>query len=374
MAKLKTDLSGTNSNIRVERAYAKSIGVKSPTVMSKLQLDEAVRLRELELGIAREKQTIYDFAPTEREKLYAQIPPKTSIQMYTGYFVPFKEGDGVLRRDPFELNSELDVYVAKDIVEQYDMHEGDRVVGNVCTMCFNNIRVLKNVRYFNDETTTGGTVNLARYDEIDSVTPETILRIGGNTTFASIVQNVLNMAEGQSLLVTGMDESNKEMFEEIAIDIYTSLNMWFTGDVYGIFNIYSPEGLSKIYKSRNPESMIINGTDHDSAMLMQMIKRSVERKNSAVIVLFNVKDRLEQFISLAKATTKATVTVIAFAEDGGEADIIVPFNGNKIVSNKIRRAISENSSFTIKKAMKIKEMNECTPEEFLNEFMEQFNE
>ena len=116
MAKTKTDVSGKGSNIIAEREYAKSIGVKSPTVLNKEQLDEAVRRRELEIGITQKKHSVYEFSPEERIALAHGLKGRMRLlKMVSGYFRSFPEGDGVLRRDPFCELPESDVYVPKPV-------------------------------------------------------------------------------------------------------------------------------------------------------------------------------------------------------------------------------------------------------------------
>lgn len=376
VAKLKTDVSGKGSNIRVEREYAKSIGVKSPTVLTKAQLDEAVRLRELELGITKERHTVYDCSPEERASLYSQISVKPRIQMFTGFFRPFPEGDGVLRRDPFEPLPEADVYVARELADEFRMMPGDRIVGNVSVLYYNSVRVLKNVRYINDEPATARPAVRQRFDDMPAMEPSASVRIGGNGAVAGILQDMIRLKEGQSLAITGAG-GDVGYFERMAVDLIKGLYMSFRGDVYGIFEGVSEDCERALRPFRNPESTIVNGSRGEYPFLLEMMKRSAERKVPAVAVIYAPKCDVGDFLRASKAMSHTSLTVIAFTEDAKDADAVLPFEGERISVSGIKVVPTGDAGsrrLDMRAAELIGRMEDGLPDSVLSAFTELIHE
>ena len=376
MAKLKTDLSGKGSNIRNERAYAKSIGVKSPTVLTKAQLDEAVRLRELELGISKEKFNIYDFSPDERKSLYPRITAKTRIQMFTGYFDPFEEGDGVLRRDPYRAIPETDVYVAKELVDEYRMLAGDRVVGNVSVVPYNNVRVLKNVKYVNEEPTSRPVLRKP-YDEMTDVPVSGRVEVGGNNALAGIIQDVLCLGHGQSLSVSGYSPVTRGFFEHAAVELIKGLYMRFDGNVFGIFEKVSSDNERLLAPVLNPETVLLDGDRSQYPFMLEMMKRSVERGVNAVAVIYAPDYDAKAFVSAAKAKKDAGLTVIAFTREEIGAQATVVFDGKSVSVGRLNNPLASLVCGTDRHKRifrALSSMDDAPPDNVLSEFTELMNE
>ncbi len=334
MARLKTELSGEGSNIRTEREYARSIGVKSPTVLNKAQLDEAVRRRELELNITKDKCSIYEFATEERLALDGYAAPKLRVRNVIGYFRPFPEGDGVLRHDPFTRVPETDVYVPRDIAQKCRLIEGDRVTGSFGYLSQNNIRILKSARYIND-LTVGASLRRIAFDRLISVRPTEKLRITGNNALIGIIKNILCLGQGQSLSVSGLEMDNFSLLESAAAEVLKGLYMSFAGNVYGIFEGISDDCKRTLEPVINPESMIVDGGRAEYNYLLSIMKRSVECKIPAVLVLFSSDYDPSEFLRTVKATEDASLTVITFTKAKRSAHAKIVFNGNNIVISEL---------------------------------------
>ena len=354
MAKLKTGLSGKDANIRVEREYAKSIGVKSPTTLSKAQLDEAVRRREIELGIIRERYNLYDYAPFERESLASQADTRLRAQLFTGYYKPFPEGDGVLRRDPFANTPESDAYVAKSIAEKYDLRLGDKVLADVVRAECNRIRVVKKFRHINDRPASK---EMMRYDEMMRIDPTAPFKILGNNALIGVIQDVLDLRGGQSRLVSGC-ENNEALSESIAELIKAFYNS-YNGEVFCIIEGLSQPAKEIISSVINPESMIIDGDRDEYPIVMETAKRAVENGTPATVVIYAPSFDATELIKSAGAVDSASLTVIAFAQ-GKTYDILLPFNRDKISVDLIKSTNSES----------IKELSDGTTDEILTAYTE----
>ncbi len=377
MAKTKTEVSGKGSNIISEREYAKSIGVKSPTVLNKEQLDEAVRRRELEIGITRKKHSVYDFDPEEREALAQGLSGRMRLlKMVSGYFRPFPEGDGVMRRDPFRELPESDVYVPQTFVKEYGIECGDRVIGNVGVLYYNKARVLKSVRYVNEEPTTRPSVRVPFEKLItDRVSEKVAIR--GNHALVSIIDNILSFGMGESLAVTGMRRENAAYFENAAAEIFKGLCMAFDGTVFGIFENGCGDFKKLLVSVINPETTVINGTKDDHKFLLEMMKRTVERGENAIVVICAPSCDVRPFIEAAKASISASLTCIAFTSVSVTADALIPFNGTDIITSGLGNASSVyiSGAERHKKTYRaLSRIPDCTPDELTELFTEYVNE
>ena len=345
-------------------------------MLSKAQLDEAVRLRELELGISKEKYNIYDFSPEERKSLYPRITAKTRIQMFTGYYDPFEEGDGVLRRDPYRAIPETDVYVAKELAEAYRMLAGDRVVGNVSVVPYNNVRVLKNVKYVNEEPTSRP-VARQPFDEMTDVPVTVGVDVGGNNALAGIIQDVLCLGHGQSLSVSGYGPVTSGFFERAAVELIKGLYMRFDGNVFGIFEKLSPDNERLLSPVLNPETVLLDGDRAQYAFMLEMMKRSVERGVAAIAVIFAPDYDVKEFVNAAKAKKDAGLTVIAFTRQEVGAQATVIFDGERV---SVGRLNNPQASFVCgtdrhKRIFRVlSRMEDAPPDNVLSEFTELMNE
>ncbi len=377
MARTKTDVSGKGSNIIAEREYAKSIGVKSPTVLNKEQLDEAVRRRELEIGITSKKHSVYEFGPDERRALAKGLSGRMRIiKMVSGYFRPFPEGDGVLRRDPFCELPESDVYVPESFVKEYGIKSGDRVIGNVGVLYYNKARVLKNVRYVNEEPTTRPSVRAA-FEEMAADRTSEKVEIRGNHALVSIIDNILAFGMGESLAITGVRRENAAYFENAAAEIFKGLCMAFEGTVFGIFENGGSDFKKLLVSVMNPETTVINGTKDDYSFLLEMMKRSVERGENAAVVISAPSCDVKPFIDAAKAYKSASFTCIVFTSVSLSADAVIPFNGLQINT----AGLGNSSSVYICGAERhrkiyraLSRIPDCTPDELTELFTEYVNE
>lgn len=376
MPKIKTDKSGPGSNIREERIYAKSIGVKSPTTMNKEELDEAVRRRELELGITRGKHSIYDYTAEERETLEPGLRGKhRTIQMSSGFFHAFEEGDGVLRRDPFEPLPEADVYVPKTLVDKCRLREGDRITGNVAVLFYNKLKVLKTVRYVDGDAMVRSAVRTA-YEDMLRDKPSRKADIHGNHSMVAILDRVLSFGMGESLVICGRSEENSTYFDNAAAALFKGFCAGFDGIVYGVF-----EG-SREYKAMltgvyNPETTIFNGDEDGAAFMREMIKRSVERRENSVVVINAPTFDVRPFLAAAAAYQGASVTVIAFTDKFYEADAHVTFEGNTIncteTGNSLATYICGPERYRASNRALLR-IGSATPDDLLAKFTEYVNE
>ena len=374
MPKVKTDKSGPGSNIRAERAYAKSIGVKSPTRMNKEQLDEAVRRRELELGITREKHSIYDFTPDERDTLEAGLRGKhRTYQMVSGYFCAFAEGDGVLRRDPFEILPEADIYVSRSLVDKCGIRNGDRITGNVAVLFYNKVRVLKTVRYVDGDAMIRSAVRVD-YPELSVDKISHKLDIHGNHSMVAIIDRVLNLGMGESLVISGRSESNSGYFAKAAAAVFKGLCAGFDGIVYGIFDKESKSALATAY---NPETTIISGNESMFAFMREMIKRTAERGENSVVVIDSDECDARPFIAMAKAYRNASVTVMVFTSGAYETDARISFDGCMINGEETGNTLASyicgpDRARSAYRALA--RIGKATPDELLGKFTEYVNE
>lgn len=370
------DKSGPGSNIRAERAYAKSIGVKSPTRLNKEQLDEAVRRRELELGITREKHSIYDFTASERDTLEAGLRGKhRTYQMVSGYFRAFAEGDGVLRRDPFEMLPEADIYVPKSFVSKCGMRDGDRITGNVAVLFYNKVRVLKTVRYVDGDAMVRSAVRVP-YEKLSEDKISHRLDIHGNHSMVAIIDRVLYLGMGESLVVSGRCEDNAEYFASASAAVFKGLCAGFDGVVYGIFD---GEGRrSALTTAYNPETTVLGGTEDAYAFMREMIRRTVERGENAAVVIDNDLCDVRPFLAMAKAYRHSSVTVIVFSAGRyDEAEAHVTFVGSDIDGGETGNTSASyicgleraRSAYRV-----LGRIGRATPDVLLEKFTEQINE
>lgn len=368
------DKSGPGSNIRAERAYAKSIGVKSPTRMNKEQLDEAVRRRELELGITREKHSIYDFTPGERDTLEAGLHGKhRTYQMVSGYFCAFAEGDGVLRRDPFEILPEADIYVSKALVDKCGIRDGDRITGNVAVLFYNKVRVLKTVRYVDGDAMIRSAVRVD-YSELSADKVSHKVDIHGNHSMVAIIDRVISLGMGESLVISGRSEDNSEYFAKASASVFKGLCAGFDGIVYGIFDKGRKPALATAY---NPETTIISGSESMFAFMREMIKRTAERGENAVVVIDSDSCDAKPFIAMAKAYRNASVTVVVFATGEYEADARITFEGGTINGEETGNTLASyicgpDRARSAYRALA--RIGRASPDELLGKFTEYVNE
>ena len=327
MPKIKTDKSGPGSNIRAEREYAKSIGVKSPTRLNKEQLDEALRQRELELGLTREKHSVYDFTAEERKTLEAGLRGKhRAYQMVSGYFHAFAEGDGVLRRDPFDVLPEADIYVPSSLVSKCDMREGDRITGNVAVLFYNKVRVLKSVRYVDGDAMVRSPLR-TDFRNLSADKASRRLDIHGNHSMTAIIDRVIALGMGESLVISGMCADNADYFDEAAAAVSKGLCAGFDGVVYGVFGA---DGRRLLGASYNPETTITGGGEDACAFMREMIKRTAERGENSVVVIRSDETDVRPFLSMARAYGDSSITVIAFTVSDYVADAHITFDGAEI--------------------------------------------
>ncbi len=372
--KVKTDKSGPGSNIRAEREYAKSIGVKSPTRMNKEQLDEAVRQRELELGITREKHSIYDFTSAERMTLEAGLRGKhRAYQMVSGYFRAFPEGDGVLRRDPFDVLPESDIYVPAALVKKCDMREGDRITGNVAVLFYNKIRVLKSARYVDENAMVRSPVR-RDYATLAEDKVSRRLDIYGNHSMVALTDRVISLGMGESLVVSGRCGANAAYFDEAAAAVSKGLCAGFDGIVYGV---YGSDGRRLLGAAYNPETTITGGDEDACAFMREMIRRTAERRENAAVVINDVTADAVPFLAMAKAYRDSSVTVIAFTERDHVADAHIVFDGAEIDCTETGNSLASyicgmNRSRAMSRALG--RIGRATPDELLSEFTEYVNE
>lgn len=352
------------------------IGVKSPTTLSKAQLDEAVRLRELELGLSNVKHSIYDFTASERHALIPNLRAKTRIQMYSGYFVPFKEGDGVLRRDPFFSVPETDVYVTKKYVDENNMRVGDRIVGSVSYAQFNNTRILKSVKYINEESTSHPIKRLS-FDDLERAPVAGAVETGGNNALVGIIQDIVCLGKGQSLSVSGYNPNNRELFERAAIDLLKGLNIRFDGVVYGIFENLLPDNKTELDQCRNPETLLYNGSAEQYEYMLEMMKRSIERGENAVIVIFAPDYDVKIFLEAARAVGEIGLTVIAFTAEEIEAEAKIHFQDSIVVADKLsnpKASLVCTINREKRRTKALKKLRDTDPDSLLSEFTELANE
>lgn len=326
-------------NILQMRKYAKSIGVRNPTVLNKAQLDEAVRRRELELGITREKHNVYDYSAEERKSLAVMTSSRNRVHTFVGYFCPFAEGDGVLRRDPFSTIPENDAYVCADFVRDCGLIAGDCIVGNICFVSYNNIRVLRSIKRINEETVSKSLERIP-FDSLPAVKPSRGFKIPGNNALIGIIREILCLGQGQSLCVSGIDAANRAYAEQAATELLKGLYLMFEGNVYGIFDSVSGECRKSLETVVNPESMIVNGAREEYGFLLEMMKRSVEYKTSAAAVVFAPECDAEAFVRAAKTTEDASLTVFVFSEADAGAQAKIVFDGGNIVVDSLVNPLS----------------------------------
>lgn len=357
--KIKTEKSGPRSGIRAEREYAKSIGVPAPTRLNKEQLDEAVRRRELELGITGEKHSIYDFTPEERKTLESGLRGKhRAYRMVSGYFRAFPEGDGVLRRDPFAILPEADTYIPASYVRACDIREGDRITGVGAVLFYNKIRVLKSVHYVDGDSKRRSPLR-TDYAELPAGRVSHKVDLHGNHSIVALVDRVLALGMGESLVISGRREENETYFSEAAIALCKALRAGFDGVTYAVLGSGGRKALDAAY---DPETTITGGGEGDCAFMREMIKRTVERGENAAVVLADPDRDARPFLDMAKAYEDASVTVIAFTREAFPADAHIAFDGGEIdgentgnllmaeICGKMRAAAAVKATRRIKRA------------------------
>ncbi len=366
MAKRKVQLSGKGSNIHVQRIYAKRIGVKAPTRLPKAQLDEAVRRREIELGLTRHKFNLYDFTFEERCTLVSNAAPRTHIQMFAGYFCPFREGDGVLRRDPFRDTPEADVYVSAEQVKSAGMVAGDRVVGDVGLVPGNRIKVLRRLRYLNEEPVTKR-IGRVLYDDLAAYEPSIPLGIESNNAVVKLLTNILSLVGGRSVCITSVSNSDTPLLEQTAVDILKGLYMSFGGEVFGIFETMHGRAALDLEPLLNPEAVILDGDRTEYPYMLEMMKRSVERGIPAVAVIYAPCVDVSDFVEAVKATETASLTVIVV---GGmtETDGRMIIKDGVVLVDELVSAGRSDDPFSQKKLERLKK--DGTPDELLMLFAE----
>lgn len=372
--KIKTDKSGPGANIRAERAYAKSIGVSSPTRLNKEQLDEAVRRRELELGITREKHSIYDYTSEERSVLETGLRGKhRTYNMVSGYFRAFPEGDGTLLRDPFADLSDADIYVPASRVKACDMREGDRITGTVAVLFYNKLRVLKNVMYVDGDSKVRSAAR-PEYSDLAADVPSRKIDILGNHSMVAVIDRVIGLGMGESLVVSGRNGDNAGYFAKSASAVFKGLRAGFDGVVYGIFAADAKERLGMAY---DPDTTMLGDSAEKCAFMREMIRRTLERNEHAVVVTDNDGVDISPFLAMAKAYRRASVTVISFTAEPYAADARVVFDGALIdcaeTGNTGTSRISgpERARAAFRALQRI---GKATPDELLGKFTEYVNE
>lgn len=363
MATRKVKLSGRDSNIHVKRKYAKKIGVKAPTRLSKAQLDEAVRRRELELGLTRHKFNLYEFSPEERRTLVSNATPRTHMQMFAGYFCPFREGDGVLRRDPFKDTPESDVYVSEENVRSFNIVAGDRVVGDIGLVPGNRIKILRRLRYLNEEPAKP--MRRVLFEDLESYEPSIPIGIEGNNAILKLLTNVLSLVGGRSVCVTSVSDSDTPMLEQVALDILKGLYISFGGEVFGIFENVSEKISEELEPLLNPEAVVLDGDRSEYPYMLEMMKRSVERGIPAVAVIYAPCVDVTDFVEAVKATETASLTVIVV---GGmtETDGRIIIRDGVVLVDELVSAGRSDDPFSRKKLERLKK--DGTPDELLLQF------
>lgn len=137
------------------REFAKEIGVKAPTTLSKDALDSAVFGKILEIEESRKvpsdltrpraKAAILDksaITPSDRENFgpFGKKYDKMELKDFAGFFRPYRYGDGIVSRTL--MPDEHDFFLSQSFVESASLVSGDFVKGKYAVSADSGVNVV----------------------------------------------------------------------------------------------------------------------------------------------------------------------------------------------------------------------------------------
>lgn len=272
-------------NIHEKRKYAKYIGVKSPTVLSLAELDEAIRVKEVEIGSLKEMIGIYDMRPDERMTLSFLVNAQSRVSRnQSGYFYPFPEGDGVLRYETFKRLYEMDIYIPKDVAEMYGLRKGDLVSGDIVTVIYNKTNIIRSIRHINDHPVKSASMRTS-FANLQKASPSAQIKLASNNSIIGLMRRLLFVGEGQTVAVRADEKTS----QRVAYDLIVSLYRSFDGQIFCIYDPSFEDGLKMGY---NPFSCT-NDTDGENIdILLERTKRLIEEGISVAVVAYTKNDKV----------------------------------------------------------------------------------
>ena len=329
-------------NIHEKRKYAKYIGVKSPTILSLSELDEAIRLKEVEIGSLKEFVGIYDMMPYERQALESLINAQSRVtRAQSGYYYPFPEGDGVLRYETFKKLYERDIYVPAEMAENYGLRFGDLVSGDIITVVYNKTNIMRTIKHINDHPAKNATLRPS-FSSLHKLAPTRPLKLYSNNSVIGLMTNFIYIGEGQSVAADADDETA----ETIAYDLMVSLYRSFDGQIFCIYDPIFENNSKMIY---NPFACTNDVSEDNISMLVARVKRLVESGVSAAIVAYTRKESIiSELIKIAGNYSGGSLTVL-ICGGGGSADAVVTIRGDRVIAcetvNRYAAAIAGRDAF-----------------------------
>lgn len=310
-------------NIHEKRKYAKYIGVKSPTMLSLSELDEAIRLKEVEIGSLKEMVGIYDMNASERAALVFLAGASARVSRnQSGYFYPFPEGDGVLRYETFRKLYEMDIYIPKETAAQYGLKKGDFVSGDICTIVYNKTNIIRTIKHINDRPVKSAMIR-ADFDKLQKASPSLPMKFSSNNPIIGLLSRFLFVGEGQTVSVRADEKTS----QAVAYDLIVSLYRAFDGQ---IFCIYDPSFESELKIGYNPFFCTSDDDDENLDMLVERAKRLIEDGISVAVVSYTKNEKvLAMLQSISGSYSSGSITAF-FCLSYPHSDAVITVNGDVV--------------------------------------------
>ena len=357
-------------NIHEKRRYARFIGVKAPTRVSLAELDEAIRLREIEIGALPSIVGVYEMRPSEREELmYFTNATSRVSRSRTGYFCAFPEGDGVLRYEIFNKLYEQDIYVSKKMAQEYGLRNGDLVCGDIITVIYNKTNILRSVKYINEQAAKNLSERRA-FTDIFKTAPNQAVRLSQSNPVIGLMSSLLCVGEGQSVSVFCDDDTA----QNVSSDLIVSLYRLFAGQIFCIYDKSLSEAIKTV---KNPFAFTPDDDDENVFMLISRLQRLVELGENAAVVAYTKKENvIDAFRHIAGNYGDGSITVFICGPAVCDTEAVVTIRGGKVILSETQNKHFEciASSERIKKFRKIKNsLHDSFPCELLEDFNGKMN-
>lgn len=350
-------------NIHEKRKYAKYIGVKSPTILSLSDLDEAIRVKELEIGAVKEMTGIYDMNPSARAALEYLINAQSRVtKAQSGYFYPFAEGDGVLRYETFKKLYEMDIYVPRDLAESYGLKKGDLVSGDVITVLYNKTNILRSIKHINDHPAKTASMR-SDFNTLQKASPSKPLILSSNNSIIGLTKRLLYVGEGQTAALRADEKTSQQTASDLIVALYRS----FDGR---IFSVYDPSFDEQLKMGYNPFYCTSDTDPENIDMLIERSKRLIEEGINVAVVAYTKNAKvLDALEALAGCYAGGTVTAFMCLGFDRADSIITVRNGNIVLGETVNRYTSVVAGTEVfKKLLRVRDqLSDAPPDELLTE-------
>lgn len=326
------------------REFAKEIGVRAPTTLSKEALDSAVygKIKEIEesrkvpseLIRPKAKAAILDksaISQADREK-YGPFGKKydgETLFDFQGYFRPYKFGDGIISRTM--MPDETDYFVSQSFVESAGLISGDFVTGKSAVSKDSKVNVVATI-----ESVNGKKLNEKRAPDIkykDKFVPFSELNVWDEKSDLRALAVACPLKKGSRVLLT---HGKTVSLTDFAIRLTKRLSKEKL-TVIPLFLAAMPEMENVLNEIERATACTFDApaelSDYAVQLLIDAAKRQAEEGKDVVLIVDNLEVCFEPMLprmlmGCACQLDEGSITVIVTANE----DIMDAYTFNMLAS------------------------------------------